>query len=40
MLFTSAIRVMSGVLIASLSLPKMVVKVRAAVKLGKTKMIT
>jgi hypothetical protein len=32
MLFTSAIRAMGGVLIASL--PKMAVKVRVAVKLG------
>ena len=38
MLFTSSIRSMDGVLIASLS--KMAVKVRVAVELGKTKLIT
>jgi hypothetical protein len=36
MSFTSTIRAMGGVSIASL--PKMAVKVRAAVELGKTKM--
>ena len=38
MLFTSAIKAMGGGILASL--PKMAVKVRAVVELGKTKMIT